>query len=273
MNQLNNIQAVKILSSFHTEIKPLTYQQRENLFKSKMDSDVDLVLNAYDVFEKSASSDITDYAGDNSIGKDITPLSGEAIDTSTGPDGQQKVEGIETVKEIDDNLQEPKSSFAKGEDIIALQKSLGTAVHKYISKIGDRYVYKESEERKVTPVNELREYHNKKTSLDSVKRSLDGSPHSEYIRNSYKLYNQKAENFKNEYGHGHDSEEATHHHRMAVAGMMNHINNRVNQNDENSMNKIHSDLNDHVVHEPELVEKSVADDDTGPSSDASEEVM
>lgn len=246
MNEFDKLQSIKILSSFNTEIKPLTYDQRENLFKSKMDQDVNLVLDAFDIFEKSKASDITEYNGDNSIGNDITPLTGETGDVSTGPDGEQKVEGIETIKEIDDNLQEPKSSFKKSEDIELLQKSLGSAVHKYISKIGDRYVYQEPE-RKVTPINELRDYHNQKTSLDSVKSSLDGAPHSEHIRDAYKMYNQKASNFHDNYGHAHDSDEATHQHRMAVAGMMSHINNKVN------------DIQ--------------ASEDAGPGTDAAEEVM
>jgi hypothetical protein len=116
----------------------------------------------------------------------------------------------------------------KAQDNVDLEKSVGSAVHKYIKKVGERYFYEP--ERKITPFNDLRDYHSQKTSLDSIKTSLDGSAHSLAVRDMYKNYNQRAASFKEKYGHDHHGPEADHHLRMTVAGIMNHVHNSVIDN-------------------------------------------
>lgn len=116
----------------------------------------------------------------------------------------------------------------KAQDNEELEKSIGSAIHKYVKKVGDRYFY--DQERTVTPINDLRDYHAHKTGLDSFKNSLIGVPHSLHVREAYKKYNLQSQAFKEKYGHDHDSPEATHHLRMTVAGMLTHIDNKVREN-------------------------------------------
>lgn len=121
------------------------------------------------------------------------------------------------------------------DEFLELEKGLGERVHKYIEKIGSKYVYESP--RVVSSINDLREYHKQKTGLDSIKNSLDKSPASINTRELYKQYNQKKSDFKTKYGHEHNSEEADHKKRLTVTGMLNHIDNRIHDNKMSRLEK------------------------------------
>lgn len=151
---------------------------------------------------------------------------------------------IEAFEELEkgeafEELLKAYDSFDKsddGEDVLV------KSYHKYIKKIGDKYIYNEPEERKVSSINELREYHGDKTSLDKLHGFVSGAAHSEENRESYKTYNKKKADFEGKYGHAHDSEDATHRLRMTRAGMMNHINNKVKEIESKQNSNLNSEL-------------------------------
>jgi hypothetical protein len=102
-----------------------------------------------------------------------------------------------------------------------------TKVHKYITKIGDKYIYEEP--REVKPINEHRQYLQDKTSLDSILDKVAFANWSLENRESYKEYNKRKSDFSSKYGHDHNSEEATKNKRLTIAAMHNYINNRVKE--------------------------------------------
>jgi hypothetical protein len=119
----------------------------------------------------------------------------------------------------------------KSDDSEELEKGLGASLHKYIAKVGEKYFYDTPEiPREVHSINDLTQYHRDKSSLDSIKTSLDLAHHSINNRDSYKAYNKKAEDFVSTYGHSHNSDEATSRHRSTIAGMIHHVDNRILEN-------------------------------------------
>lgn len=138
----------------------------------------------------------------------------------------QKVQ-IEELLDIFDSLR-------KSEDSCGLEKGVGSKIHKYIQKIGDKYIYEQP--RKTKTLNEHREYLQNKTSLDSIASHANKANWSETNRESYKHLNILKDKFKDKYGHKHDSEEAEHTKRMTIAAMHNYINNRVQEIEEKQEN-------------------------------------
>jgi len=193
---------------------------RSILFKSVEDNEFDEIVKGFEDLEKGGVG-----SGPHKVDGKIDYSS--AIHTHSKEIAEHAGISHDEYQKLHPGTKEElaRNKFEKSED---LEKGLGNKIHKYISKIGNRYIYENK--NVVSSLNDLREYHKQKTGLDSIKRSLSKSPDSPHLKDIHETYKKKATDFKKLYGHDHDSDEADEKKRLTVNGMLSHIENRTYNN-------------------------------------------
>lgn len=123
-----------------------------------------------------------------------------------------------------EELVEDYSFLTKSEDFDQeLEKGILTRIYEYLPKV-EGFVPQESFS---DSLQELKDFHKSKSSLDSLKESLEKSKNSVFLKEVYTQYLEKSNLFETKYNLKHDSEEAGEKFKVVVGTILKSIDDQI----------------------------------------------